>query len=246
MKVTALIVCILPLSFAPWLYAHTSAEQGSERPKSPIYVITDKTDYYAGEMVKIEGRAPTLTDGREVNIIVKDANGGTFTKLRIKPIDSKFVASFHIPFYYKLLPLGKWTIEVSYALWVARVDIIVLAGEQKALHSISISKPELTNLSEPARDIRVGHKVMRISEVRNNAERYQRIFYIVQVKDDLGTTILLNWVIKTLAAKEKIKLSTTWTPELQGKYTAEIFTWDDINGPTPLSLSQSVNLTVAK
>ncbi len=246
MKVTALIICILPLSFTPWLYVHTSAEQGSERPKSPVHVITDKTDYYTGEVVKIDGHVPTLTDGREVNIIVKDANGGTFTKLQIKPIDSKFVASFHIPLYDKLLPIGKWTIEVSYAIWVARVDINVLAGEQKTLYSISISKLGLINLSEPARDIRVGNKVMIISEVKNNLERYQHIFYIVQAKDDLGTTILLYWVIKTLAAKERAELSATWTPELQGKYTVEIFTWDNINGPTPLSFSKSVSLTVAK
>ncbi len=246
MKVTALIICILPLSFTPWLYVHTSAEQGSERPKSPIHVITDKTDYYTGEVVKIDGHVPTLTDGREVNIIVKDANGETFIKLRIKPTDSKFVASFQIPLYYKPLPIGKWTIEVSYAIWVTRVDINVLAGEQEALHSISILKLGLINLSEPARDIRVGNKVMIISEVKNNVERYQHIFYIVQVKDDLGTNISLDWVVRTLAAKETVKLSATWTPELEGKYTVETFVWDDINDPTPLSPSQNVSLTVAR
>ncbi len=246
MKVTALIICILPLSFTPWLSVHTFAEQGSERPKSPIHVVTDKTDYYAGEVVKIDGYVPTLTDGREVNIIVKDANGETFTKLRIKPTDSKFAASFQIPLYDKLLPIGKWTIEASYAIWVASVDINVLAGEKRTLHSISILKLGLINLSAPARDIRVGDKVMIISEVKNNLERYQRVFYIVQVKDDLGTNILLDWVVRTLATKETVKLSTTWMPELEGQYTVETFVWDDISNPAPLSPSQNVSLTVAR
>lgn len=246
MKVAA-VISIFMLYFNLGLYGYASAaDMQGERPKSPIAVTTDKTDYYTGEVVKIEGRLPAITDGNEVNIIVKDANGKTFTKLRIKPApDNKFAASFQIPLYDKLFPTGKWTINIGYAIWAAKVDINVLAGEKRPVYSVTISKPELVTPSAATKNIRVGDKVMIISEVKNNEERDQRIFYIVQVKDDLGRTVLLDWRTGTLSAKEIAKFSVTWMPELEGKYTLQTFTWDDIGNPTPLSPSQSVSLTVA-
>ena len=248
MKVTAAVICILVLFFNLGLYSYTSAaDMQGERPKSPIAVTTDKTDYYTGEVVKIEGHVPALTNGQEVNIIVKDAIGKTFTKLRIKPTpDNKFAASFQIPLYDKLFPTGKWTINISYAIWAAKVDISVLAGEKRAVYSVTISKPELVTPSAPIRDIRVGDKVMIISEVKNNEEGDQRIFYIVQVKDDVGTTVLLDWLTRTLSAKEILRFSVTWMPELEGEYTIETFAWDDIRSPTPLSPSQSIGLIVSR
>ena len=246
-KVTAAIICILSLYFNVGLYSHIfAAGMQGERPKSPIDVTTDKTDYYTGEVVKIKGHVPELTDGREVNIIVKDANGETFTKLMVKPTpDSKFAALFQIPLYDKLFPTGKWTINISYAIWVAKVDINVLAGEKIAMYSVTISKPELITISASTKGIRVGDKVMIVSEAKNNEERDLRIFYILQVKDDSGTTVLLDWLTRTLSAKEIAKLSVRWMPELEGEYTLETFVWDDLMSPTPLSPSQSVNQTIA-
>jgi len=227
------------------LKSYNSAGMQDERPKSPIAVSTDKTDYYTGEMVKIMGQVPAVENGHEVNIIVKDANGRTFTKLMIKPKDNKFEASFQISSFDKLLPTGKWTINISYSIWAAKVDINVLTDEKKS-YSITISKPELVTVSVPIRDIRVGDKVMVISEVKNNEERDQRIFYIVQVKDDLGATVLLDWLTITLNAKEMVRLSVNWMPELEGEYTLETFVWDDISSPTPLSPPQTVSFTVVR
>ena len=248
MKVTVPVICILVLFFNLGLYSYTSAaDMQDERPKSPISVTTDKTDYYTGEVVKIEGRVPAITNGNEVNIIVKDANGKTFTKLRIKPApDNKFAALFQIPLYDKLFPTGKWTVNISYAIWAAKVDINVLAGEKRPVYSVTISKPELVTPSAPTRDIRVGDEVMIMSQIKNNEERDQLIFYIVQVKDDVGTTVLLNWLTRTLGAKEMARFSLTWMPELEGEYTLETFAWDDIRSPTPLSPSQSASLTVTR
>jgi len=207
--------------------------------------IKSETDYYTGEIVKINGSLPAVENGHEVSIIVKDSNGETFTKLRIKPtVDNKFTTHFQIPLYDKLLPTGKWTINISYVIWAAKVDINVLAGEKRPVYSVTIPKPELVIASAPTRDIRVGDKIMIISEVKNNEERDQRIFYIVQVKDDLGSTILLDWHIRTLNAEEMIRFSVSWTPESEGEYTLETFIWDDIKNPTPLSSSQSVSLTI--
>jgi len=242
MNVMVTIICILALSCNLVLPPYSSAEMQGERPESPISATTDKSNYFTGEIVKIRGSVPVLNNGHEVNVIVKDANGGTFTKLRVKPTsDSKFEASFQIPPYDKLFPTGRWTISIGYAIWAAKIEINILAGEKTTVYSVTISKPELvTNMQE----IRAGDEVVIVSDVKNNEEKEQRIFYIVKIEDVLGSTIFLDWSTRTLGVQETAKFSVTWVPALHGEYTLEIFAWDDIKTPTPLSASQSINQTI--
>jgi uncharacterized protein YfaS (alpha-2-macroglobulin family) len=216
-----------------------------ERPKSPIEVATDKNDYYTGEIVNVNGYVPELTNGHEVNIIVKDANGETFTKLRIKPTDDNgFAASFKIPSYSKLFPVGKWTINVSYAIWAAKVYINVLASEKMSMNSVTISIPEISGKAIDGK-IKVGDEITVTLEIKNNAQRERQVFYIVQVNNN-STTVMLDWVSKIIHENETVRLSISWIPELEGKYIVHTFVWSDIVNPTPLSSAQSTELTVSK
>lgn len=234
-----LSVLLLLSSFSLYSYAADDAE----RPQSPIIVATDKTIYYTGEVVRIEGHVPVLNNGHEVNVIVKDADGETFIKLRIKPTsDSKFAGSFQIPSYHKLFPVGKWRINIGYAIWAARVEITVLADEN-AQYSVAVSRPEFINTT-PDRDVMTGDEVTISSEVKNNGERDLHVFYIVQVKDDYGNTIFIDWQDKAMGVNEMFRFSISWTPELHGEYGLEIFAWDDMENPTPLSPTQSASLRV--
>jgi hypothetical protein len=244
LKAIVAVICILtPLSNVV-LHSHASDEMQDERPESPIDVITDKTDYYTGDTVKIKGSVPALENGHEVNVIVKDANGETFTKLRIKPTDdSKFETSFQIPSYDKLFPTGKWKINIGYAIWAAKLEINVLAGESKMAYSVTISKPEL--ITNSMQETRPGDEVMIVSEIQNNEERVQQVFYIVKIEDTFGTTVFLDSLTVMLRPKQTTELSVTWVPELAGEYTLEIFVWNDMSTPTPLAPSQSISKTIA-
>jgi len=218
-------------------------KESDERPKSPIIVSTDKTDYYTGETVRIEGHLPTVTDGHEVNVIVKDADGVTFTKLRIKPADNKFVASFQILAYDKLLPIGKWTINIGYSIWAAKMDINVL-GEKKFVHPLTTSEPEVI-AHTPIRDLMVGDEVFIVTEVKNNTPITNDFVYLVLIKDEFGLTAFLEWVEGFISSNESIQASELWIPEQSGKYQAEVFFWSNLNEPTPLSESRkSVQLRV--
>jgi len=242
MNVQVTIICILALLCNLMLPPYTSAEMQGERPESPITATTDKSNYFTGEIVKIRGSVPILNNGHEVNVIVKDANGGTFTKLRVKPTsDSKFETSFQIPPYDKLLPTGRWTISIGYAIWATKLEINILASENTAVDSVTLSKPELVTKMQK---IRAGDDVVIVSKVKNNEEREQRIFYIVKIEDVLGTTIFLDWFARTLGAQETAEFSVSWVPEIKGEYALEIFVWSDIKTPTPLSTSQSINQTI--
>jgi hypothetical protein len=243
MKAGIALLSILALSLGTCLYANVSAEDMSgKRPESPIDVTTDKTDYYTGDVIKIEGHVPEITDGNEVNIIIKDANGKTFTKLRVKPVGNQFQAIFQIPPYSKLFPLGKWTINVSYAIWGAKTDINIL-GEKKPWYEVNISKPWFVILSSPTGP-RVGHNIGIVAETTSVEQKDQQLTFIVQIKNDLGTTVFLKWLTKTLLANDTTRFSIIWIPESEGEYDIEVFAWDDMNDPIPLSPKQNQSLTV--
>jgi len=242
----SMAIYVFVLLFNLMLYTNAfAAGMEGERPKSPIEVATDKNDYYTGEIVNVNGYVPELTNGHEVNIIVKDANGETFTKLRIKPTDDNgFAASFKIPSYSKLFPVGEWTISVSYAIWAAKVHINVLASEKMSMNSVTISIPAISGKA-PDGEIKVGDEITVTLEIKNNAQREQQVFYIVQVNDN-STTVMLDWVSKIIGENETVRLSISWIPEFEGKYIAHTFVWSDIVNPTPLSYAQSTELTVSK
>ena len=245
MKVIVAVICILALSCNLVLPPYSSAEMQGERPRSPIVVNTDKTDYYTGETVKIIGSVPALENGHEVNIIVKDANGGTFTKLRVKPYsDRNFTASFQIPSYDKLFPTGKWTISIGYAIWAAKLEINVFVGEKKFEYPITISDPEFI-AHTPLRDLMVGDEVFIITDVKNNTPNTESFVYLVLIRDGFGLTALLDWTEGSLPPNEATGASALWVPEQSGKYQAEVFFWSDLNKPSALSDSRkSFQITV--
>ncbi|MFQ5941557.1 MAG: hypothetical protein ACE5KA_07670 [Nitrososphaerales archaeon] len=216
-----------------------------ERPTSPIEVTTEKTDYYDGEVVNIEGRVPALTNGHEVNIIVKDADGKTFTKIKSKPTDDNtFATSFSIPSYSKLFPVGKWSISVSYAIWVTKVDFNVLR-EKVPMNSVTVSEPEISGTASNI-DIKVGDKVTITSEIKNEEQRELSVYYIVQVEDNSNATVMLDWFSRIIGKNETVELFASWTPELEGEYTVQTFVWNDIVNPIPLSTVRDAQLIVLK
>ncbi|MFY3741036.1 MAG: hypothetical protein HMLIMOIP_001483 [Candidatus Nitrosomirales archaeon] len=237
MKVIANVICILSLLSNVGLHYHASAEMQGERPESPIEATTDKSDYFNGETVMIRGTVPTLENGHEVNVIVKDANGGTFTKLRVKPTtESKFEVSFQIPSYDKLFPTGKWTINIGYAIWAAKLEINVLVGEKKFEYPITISDPLFISHTS-LMYVTVGDEVFIATEAKNNTPVAKSFVYLVLVRDGFGSTVLLDWVEASLPANETRQVSMLWIPEQEGKYEAEVFFWSDLNKPVPLSAS---------
>ncbi|MGH9923018.1 MAG: hypothetical protein ACRD38_09725, partial [Nitrososphaerales archaeon] len=155
----------------------------------------------------------------------------------------KFEASFQIPPYDKLFPTGKWTINIGYAIWAAKLEINVLVGEEITNHSVTISNPEF--VTSNTEEMRVGDEVLITSEITNNEETDKQVYYIVQIEDIFGATVLLDWFTRTLASRETAEFSVTWVPESEGEYKLEIFVWDDIIAPTPLSPSKIINQIVS-
>ena len=83
--------------------------------------------------------------------------------------------------------------------------------------------------------ILVDQQVNIVSDVVNSQDRMQSFAYIVQIKDDEGVTVSLAWLTGALSPNQRLSPALSWTPQSAGVYTAEIFVWDSITNPDPLS-----------
>ena len=81
----------------------------------------------------------------------------------------------------------------------------------------------------------VDEQVRIESDLTNNQDRQQNFAYIVQIKDSDGVTVSLGWITGSLSPNQRLSPALSWTPEKPGVYLAEIFVWDSITNPDPLS-----------
>lgn len=81
----------------------------------------------------------------------------------------------------------------------------------------------------------VDKQVQIVTDLSNSQDRAQSFAYIVQVKDSDGVTVSLAWITGSLSPNQHLSPSLSWTPQKAGMYTAEIFVWDSITNPDPLS-----------
>jgi hypothetical protein len=105
------------------------------------------------------------------------------------------------------------------------------SSERIVLTSLEVVNDEGMKLSH----LIVGSKVVVQSSVTNTQEKKQPFIYIVQIKDKHGFTVSLSWLKDEPAAKELNKVSQSWVPEKAGYYRIEVFLWDSLDKPTPLS-----------
>jgi hypothetical protein len=82
-----------------------------------------------------------------------------------------------------------------------------------------------------------GERVWIKSDLRNELPIEQEFTYIVQVKDEDGFPVTINWVNGILTPNMSTPFKVSWVPEEDGIYFAEIFVWKSMEEPVPLSQS---------
>ena len=73
------------------------------------------------------------------------------------------------------------------------------------------------------------------SKVHNNTAQPFQLEFIVQVKDENGIVEFLESLTKEITPNDSIAPSLDWKPEMKGKYIIEIFVWQNLDSPSPLS-----------
>ena len=90
-------------------------------------------------------------------------------------------------------------------------------------------------LAEEKDFVFVDQQVQIESDLSKSQDRFQNFAYLVQIKNDDGVTVSLAWITGSLSPNQRLSPSLSWTPENVGIYAVEIFVWESITNPDPLS-----------
>ena len=93
-------------------------------------------------------------------------------------------------------------------------------------------------------EITTGSEIQIQTDIVNQQDGSQIFAYIVQIKYEDGTPISISTITGSLAQGQTLTQSISWTPDEPGTYVAEIFIWDDLNSPNPLSTVEVQYFTV--
>ena len=84
-------------------------------------------------------------------------------------------------------------------------------------------------------NISVGQQVVIQSKVNSNFDADEEITYISQVKNIDDIIVSLSWITTTISPEQSLEIAVSWLPYKSGEYRVEVFVWDDIQTPEPLS-----------
>ncbi|MFQ5921100.1 MAG: hypothetical protein ACE5JV_03690 [Nitrososphaerales archaeon] len=94
---------------------------------------------------------------------------------------------------------------------------------------------------KPLKEASIGQKVVASSIIQSRVSSDLKYAYIVQVKDSDGFTVALSWISGILKPQRSADARVAWTPDSSGRYTVEIFVWQDLLKPVPLLLKHKAS-----
>jgi hypothetical protein len=83
--------------------------------------------------------------------------------------------------------------------------------------------------------IQVDNQVMIVADLTNGQDRNQKFAYIIQILNENDIVVSLSWLTGSLSAYQTFSPAQSWTPTQAGTYTVQIFVWESVDNPTPLS-----------
>ena len=98
--------------------------------------------------------------------------------------------------------------------------------------------------AEDVLQIDVNKQIQIAADVTNNQDIKQPFVYIVQVLDNEGKVVMLNWITGTLQPHQSISPAQSWIPTVRGMYTAQIFDWQCLDNCYALSNPLTMKITV--
>ncbi|MBE44377.1 MAG: hypothetical protein CMO16_04270 [Thaumarchaeota archaeon] len=207
-------------------------------------VIHSKSTYEQGETIVIS-----------VNLLDKNIN----SLIPDKPIIVSLKAPNHVVnpltsvngkityVLTKFDAIGKWSISVNFAGDSAysssskSISFVVEREKSVVKPSLPIEKISVEEIGlvdqqgSMMHNISVGQQVVIQSKVNSNFDADEEITYISQVKNIDDITVSLSWITTTISPEQSLEIAISWLPYKPGEYRVEVFVWDDIQTPEPLS-----------
>ncbi|MBI5133548.1 MAG: hypothetical protein HZA83_02440, partial [Thaumarchaeota archaeon] len=112
---------------------------------------------------------------------------------------------------------------------------------------VSVADPVLLDdVGSPITRVRVGERVVFQSEITNAQDKQQPFIYLVQIKNSEGIIISISYAKSEIPPNDIMKAAQSWLPTETGKYYAEIFVWDSIDGHKVLSPARKISVQVSE
>ena len=92
--------------------------------------------------------------------------------------------------------------------------------------------------------ISVDGQIQLESDLTNNQDKAQDFAYLIQIRNENGVTVSLNWISGSLSAGQSFSPATSWTPDEAGTYEVTAFVWESIKNPTALSPTAMIAITL--
>ena len=92
--------------------------------------------------------------------------------------------------------------------------------------------------------ISVDSQIQLAADLTNNQDKEQKFAYLIQIQDENGVTVSLDWIAGSLTEGQSLSPASSWTPTESGTYEVTAFVWESIENPTALSPTATIAITV--
>lgn|SRR5574341_531172 len=221
------------------------------RERASITIQTSESSYELNDHVVLQGRvSPVLPDSQVlIQVFNPKKQAWSFKEVSLSSIspDGQFTVELGKLAGTKSI-IGTYTVKAFYAASTASVigtflvdysDSQSQSGDDDQDQQSSANTPSTIEVVETESDstsaAEVAKETIVQSEIKNANEQPQEFTYIMLVKDSGGITISLSWAKGMLDPNQSLTMEQSWIPENPGEYTAEIFVWESLDNPVPLS-----------
>jgi hypothetical protein len=81
----------------------------------------------------------------------------------------------------------------------------------------------------------VGRQVQVTATVENKQSYEQKFVYIIQISNEENKVITLSWIEGKMNPYQSMSVGKQWIPDKSGTYLVEMFVWNSLKSPLPLS-----------
>ncbi len=115
------------------------------------------------------------------------------------------------------------------------------------LDRLQVTSPRLADFRSNtiSENVIVNQLVVITADITNNQDVPQDFVYIVQIKDSQNIIRYLNFIKAEVSSTKTFSPGVSWTPNTSGKFLVEIYVWEGLDEPNPLSEVLTLNLTAS-
>lgn len=209
-----------------------------------ILAVLDQRAYGIGDLVELAGDVRPAFVERAILFQVTNPNGVVYNVGQtFANEDGTFKHEFKLG--GSLAVPGRWSITTTYLgqQTTSTFDVGVL---QTKFTRITVELPEtIDDQGDPAGQGSVGIPLGIQAKLINNENKDAKLTYIIKVTDADEVTVMVSW-IKGVVLKPSLSMKPAifWIPEAIGNYTIDIFVWDGLDNPIPLSAPAKIKIGV--